>query len=608
MICYKKHPSRLSPLAVVSVSFGLAITALLGGDLLASDSEIFFDDHIDYVMYQDPAFAEATTTAVFAEELKPLWLEALAHPQSELQRMAAETIVHAHSSGMKGLEDTVDELLVTLRQESLDPTVRRAVINALVTIDAKATAEELAAHVDTENIAIAQLIEPALARWGYEPASEMWKTRLRDEEEEFAKIQLAIRCTAIAKDSDSLPLLVDIVKDVNAIYSLRLAAARAAAQIDSGANLVAAAQSLAGVDSHAALLAASLLRYSSDADAIEVLRQLVRDKSTTVTHVALQALFENDPELVYEFTDRALDSSDVNVRRLMCEALVHKSDADAIIKLGTRLSDINPHLCRYVTRSLLKLAENPDLKPAVIDVAADAISEDSWRGIEQGLILIGALDHEPSAPRLLELLNHKRPEVSVAACWGLRKLAVDETLAPMLKHAELQTQVIADNSYERKYHSVIDEQLCQLFQAFGELGYGDAEPLMRRYIPKQPLLYESSTRPAAVWAIGKLNEGSVDEELAAQLAKRIADMNPLEPEIDPVRRMSALAIGRMGAKSQLPVLKRFLVEAPSPVGLACAWSIERMTGEAHEFELDGEVPVGGWFLMPGIKRRASGKE
>ncbi len=72
--------------------------------------------------------------------------------------------------------------------------------------------------------------------------------------------------------------------------------------------------------------------------------------------------------------------------------------------------------------------------------------------------------------------------------------------------------------------------------------------------------------------------------------------------------MSALAIGRMNAKSQLPVLNEFLVEAPAPVGLACAWSIERITGEVHVFNFDDEAGVGGWFLMPRAGRLATDKE
>ena len=110
---------------------------------------------------------------------------------------------------------------------------------------------------------------------------------------------------------------------------------------------------------------------------------------------------------------------------MVYEALVHKSDGAAIVQLGPTLNDVNPNLRRYVTRSLLHFAADPDRRQPVIDVASDAISHSDWRAIEQGLILIGSLDHEPAAKRLVELMTHKRPEVSVAAAWSLRKLAVN---------------------------------------------------------------------------------------------------------------------------------------------------------------------------------------
>lgn len=588
--------------------FYICAVSFVGSLLVTSASDVVaFDDHIDDVMYQDPQFPEYTTKVVYSDQLKPLWLEALQQPDAELQRMAAETIAHAHEWGLEGLEDTVPELRDILKRESLDPTVRRAVVNALVTLDAKESAAQLAALLDTATIAIAQLIEPALARWDFPPVRELWRQRLGDATTEQSRMQLAIACLGAVGDLESSSALHEIVKDTNALFPLRLAAARALSQIKGGNN-VALARAMSGESANAALLSVSLLLHSTSAEAIELLRQLARQDSTSVVHAALQSLYAIDPKLVLEFTEVAIGSRDANVRSVIYKGLVHKSDAPAILQLGPTLNDVNPNLRRYVTRSLLQLARDPDRRQTVIDVASDAISQADWRGIEQGLVLIGALDHEPAAPKLLELLAHKRPEVSVAAAWSLRKLAVKETLSAMLEQAQRQTKVAEDHSYEAKYYHALDLQLCQLFQAFGELNYREAEPLMRRYIPKLKLLFDGRARPAAVWAIGKLNEGKVDEALASQLAERLADNMSMEPEIDPVRQMSAIAIGRMNAKSQIAVLNRFAIEAPSHVGLACAWSLERMTGEAREFNFEQNISVSGWFLTPREGRKATGKE
>ena len=318
--------------------------------------------------------------------------------------------------------------------------------------------------------------------------------------------------------------------------------------------------------------------------------------------MALRRLLEIDPAHVYEFSTSAIRSTDVNIRRVGCTALAHRADADSIGQLAPLLDDANPGLRREVSDSMLRLAEQESLRDVVIQATTDIVSRDAWRGLEQGIIVLATLDHEPAAPRLIELLTHRRPEVAVTAAWGLRKLAVSDTLPAMFAQAEQQTKVVVDKTFDGRYLVAIDLQLSQLFQAFGELGYGEAESLMRKFIPKT-LLYGGATRPAAVWAIGKLNEGKVDEELAKVLAERLADVLSMMPEVESVRRMSAICIGRMKAESQLKAIRQFVIEAPGIAGQACAWSLERMTGEIHEFSLEGVIRTADWFLTPNDDNR-----
>ncbi len=128
------------------------------------------------------------------------------------------------------------------------------------------------------------------------------------------------------------------------------------------------------------------------------------------------------------------------------------------------------------------------------------------------------------------------------------------------------------------------------------MDYPEAETLMRTFIPKNSIGYNART--AAVWAIGKLKEGTLDEPLAGVLAKRLSDVGGDNPESDSVRRMSAIAIGRMKAESQLSTLRQFVGEAPKFPGQACAWSLERITGEVHEFSFQRGVQSSDWFLTP----------
>jgi len=174
----------------------------------------------------------------------------------------------------------------------------------------------------------------------------------------------------------------------------------------------------------------------------------------------------------------------------------------------------------------------------------------------------------------------------------------------MLVQAERQTKQVVDNTLEGRYIAAIDLQLSQLFQAFGELGYGEAESLMRKFIPKT-LLFGGEARPGAVWAIGKLNEGRVDEALASLLAARLADLDSMLPEVENVRCMSAIGIGRMKAESQSKALRQFVVEAPGIAGQACAWSLERMTGEVHEFPREFVRTTTDWFVTPRSNRSST---
>jgi HEAT repeat protein len=390
---------------------------------------------------------------------------------------------------------------------------------------------------------------------------------------------------------------------------MRLSAARASAEIDHG-DLIAAANELASAEAGqptASLLAATLLTRQSGAEAVLILTRLAAVDAVTARGVALRRLFEINPRHVYGLATAAIQSTDVNIRRVGSAALAHRADAESIVQLASLLNDTNPGLRRDVSDSLLRLAEQASLRDVVIQEATDVLSRDAWRGLEHAIIVLATLDHEPVAPRLVELLTHARPEVLVTAAWGLRKLAVAETLPAMFAQAEQQVKLVVDETYELRYLPSIDLQLSQLFQTFGSLGYGEAEPLMRKFIPKT-YFYSGATRPAAVWAIGKLNEGMLDEELAKLLDARLSDIASMLPEVEPVRRMSAIGLGRMKAESHLDTLRKFAIGGQGIPGQACAWSIEVMTGEVIRFSLDGVSSTADWFLVPKYANRPTEKD
>ena len=129
-----------------------------------------------------------------------------------------------------------------------------------------------------------------------------------------------------------------------------------------------------------------------------------------------------------------------------------------------------------------------------------------------------------------------------------------------------------------------DHQLSQLNQLLGQQRFGPAEAVLRQFIPR---MVGSATcaesRAAAIWALGWIREGKPDPALTTALAERLTDdrILPPGPEDTRVRRMAALALGRMKAKEALRSLRRYCpVQEPSDSTIrnACGWAIEQITG------------------------------
>jgi HEAT repeat protein len=291
--------------------------------------------------------------------------------------------------------------------------------------------------------------------------------------------------------------------------------------------------------------------------------------------------------------------------------------------LAPLLDDVNPGIRGSVGYAFLQACDDEQLKLIVIDLSARMLNDGSWRGIEQAALILGNLDHEPAADRLIELLSHERPEAFVTAAWALSVMQIPETLPLLLDHAQRQCDKLlaAIEVFRERMRGgtvgenqtpVIDElawnatcdQLAQLLQAFGIMRYREAEPLMRTIVPKNSG-FTFETRAAACWAFGHLYTDNPVEEVVELLTDRLLDIQLMDPEIPIVRRMAAVSLGRMKAESKLDALRRTIVlDGPNTyVGRACGWAIEQMTGEVLPPMPEGEIPHMGWFLVPMLDSR-----
>jgi HEAT repeat protein len=255
---------------------------------------------------------------------------------------------------------------------------------------------------------------------------------------------------------------------------------------------------------------------------------------------------------------------------------------------------------------LEQLATKTALREVVITNASKMLETQHWRGLEQATILLTLLDHKPAARRMVALLEFDRAEVRITAAWGLRKLDVAETLDDVVTHvdAELKRLLAGMGPPGPGSHlEVSDHQLSQLNQFLRQRKHGKADEALRKFIPHRGDRPMTECRAAAMWALGKIHEGKkVEDELATSLEARLNDTHSTPPEETAVRRMCAIALGRMKAENTTASLRKCFAEGEptfDPVNNASGWAIEQITGEAVPPPKTVKRVMSDWFLVPG---------
>jgi HEAT repeat protein len=577
-------------------------------DLIVAPSAGAWDEVIESVMYRSPELPKPREITVFPKGLVTLWVEALRRPEADSQCQAALTIALAHRHGVQGLERAVTPLLESLERHDQYLSVRLAAAQALIELDAREAADRLFVLAESGDRNLRDLIEPALAHWdrgGPSRARALWLERLgKPPGEGFL---LAVRGLGIVREQEAVPALHELMFSRQASFPVRLESARALGQIRTAGlekdarQLIAESSSLANSsrtgegdeERLARLAAASLLRRHQGDEAVRLLQDLATDPEPAVAVVALARLLEIDANLVVPALNRLLPSYDPKVRSFAIDVLFRKPSADHIKLLGDRLNDAHPELRVKARKSLHELAAKAEFREAVIREDMRIVSGADWRGQEQSAILLTQLDHKPVAGRLVELLDSDRAEVLVAAGWGLRRLAVPDTLPAAFQHFQVayrrQTNHEAWPGTRPVPREAVDQQLCQLAQFFGLSRYRSAEPALRRMVPRPanpqaPVPVGQETRAAAIWALGLFHEGQPSADLVQALESRVSDIGGfmIPPEDYRVRSLSAVSLARMKAKDALETLRKFYPARKANadrLNNACGWAIEQLTGE-----------------------------
>jgi hypothetical protein len=559
-------------------------------------------------MYHDPDIPFPGRVIFFQKELIPLWLKALARPEADMRRLAAASLADVRRRGMTDLEATVPPLLQALTQPDQHPAVRLAAAQDLIALDAReAAAEPLFQLARSGDSDLRNVIEPALARWDYAPIRAVWLERLSAVGMPRQSHLLALRGLGQVRESRAVPRLRELALAPATDPLLRREAARSLGLIQTR-GLEQDAERLLAEKGPTAMLArlaaAALLRYHRGDRAIELLKRLAQYAEPAVGNVAVEALYEADPCLVVALARPLSASPDANVRGHVVEAL-RKCPGPEYVSLLTDLTDdVHPDVRTAARHALREWSRRPGYDGPVRRELTRMLATSHWRGLEQAIILLAQLDHKAAAPRFVELLRFDRPEVFVAAAWGLRRLAVPDTLSAMQQTIEWQLQQVPRAGSVARLMAM-DWQVAFLAQALGQARYRPADALLRRFIPRNVGQPGGESRAAAAWALGYIHEGKGPPELVQALIGRMKELRAMPPEDGRIGEMSAVALGRMKARAAVDTLKSFSPGVVTEYAVAnkSAWALQQITGAPLRPGQPAPLTQRGWFLEPIIKGR-----
>ncbi|MGQ0635124.1 MAG: HEAT repeat domain-containing protein [Planctomycetaceae bacterium] len=582
----------------------LSVTAAWPGDARAKEISP------DFEMFVDPPLPRPKRALRMPDDQLALWKLALGRPDSDSQIMAAQTISDAFSKGYKKVANLRPELHRLLKADQTHPMARVAAARALIVIDDRESVADLweALKRKDSGAAMRELVEPALADWGFEPIRETWRARLADSRVGRRDRLQAFSGLARALDTQSVPSLLEYVNDPGQSIDLRLGGARAAgAIVDAGleadAGKLAAREGGEIIDRLCAIV---LLSRHRSAAAQETLKKLAQDRDEPVAAAAMEQLLRIDPALMLEFAPAALRSPDANIRRRGVDAYLARPTVERVATLTRLLDDAHTGLREHVCGSLFDLAQQPELGPPIRTGALEVLAGEGWRGQERAALLLGALDEEQAAPRLVALLRSQRPEVMNATAWALKKLAVKESCPAILEWVKHQTAVCERGDFVPPPE--LHRQVAHLSEALGIMKYMPADLVLRKYIPRSGM-YSVISRSAGIYAVGKLHENNqpresrrFDEELhpvAEEMMQRLGDVQSSPPESNHVRYCCAVALGRMYAEPMKPFIEQVMGINNDMLGVenAVRWAYGKITG----LELPWAPDLDRYYVEPFVE-------
>lgn len=589
----------------------IGVWATLGGSIagpaFAADPQGGVNIHrqVDQQTLLDPALDLKPMVLTWPVDFRPTWRAALLHPESELRSQGIASIRLAHRYGMPGLAELEGALRVVLQDTSAQPATRTAAAAALVELDCRQAAPLLSEQAAAGPLHLQLAVESGLAKWDFQAARELWLARLSDPSAHYELVRLAMNSLAEVGDLRAIEPLSKVLLSPLHHPPIRLTAARALGKLAPSETLQWSEQLISGVSQDPqvdAQLGVELLANQSSPPAIELLQKYADWPSASVVSVALRRLLIVEPSRVLSGAAETILDVDANVRQITIEALAGDPSLRSIELLADAMDDRVPDLRREARRGLLRHAADQELRPEVIRHAVRVFGIDSWRSLENAIIVLTELRHREIKRQLVPLVNHARPEVQIAAAWAIKHLYEPDDGSVVLRLAQAVTQEIdAGGPMSRSSAQV------HLHEALGMIGHVPAVEHLSKLIPKTAP-YDPQSRAASVWALGFLLKPSQDAARIRSLEARLADSFSVPMESNEVRAAAAIALGRIADPDSLAELRTWYETEGynSAIGRSCGWAIMQMTGEPLPAAETPTQQLSDWFVEPLVPARTPG--
>jgi len=516
----------------------------------------------------------------------------------ELQETAALCLARVAHEKLQDISGSTDILLQHLESHS-NLRVRFACARALVNADVRqsaATVLKLNEHADDSQ---RLWIDPALARWNVTAAGDIWKQRLAADAETTLAVSLACDGLAALGDSQASDLLHSVLHSELLAFEKRRAAARALSVL-APESAFAAAESFIEGRVPERLLAIQLLSGTKP-EAHARMIPLCADASDGVASAAWTALFHVNPEALIPALPTGRSHRDAVVRMTAAHIMRRFPDVERSDWLHQQLSDKHLEVRNVAREMSIRVAEErPQLRDGIIAMASDtlAANPEDWQGIEQCLLLLGQLRAAQFSDRCVQLLEHPRNEVLVTAAW-LMHLYPDLAVRDAVRKQLVRNEEMMKNPALISGGADIGEQSSYLIQYAGLERLADLKAFLEPNFSKSAP-GGISKRAAAMWTLGLFHENDPDPDLANSFLGRVADRSGMMPEHEVVRRMSAIALGLMRAKSAVPgLLEAYSLDpGTSLIPDSARWSLGMIGEPLPDALKDYSQAVGGWRLIP----------